>query len=78
MYAVITSTGNAGGFIGSMLGAVIISALNITATNFDNLWIVCTISNVFIIIPVMLLYLINFNKAIEVTKTAHQNDSQIV
>jgi len=25
----------------------------------------------------MLLYLINFNKAIEVTKTAHQNDSQV-
>ena len=33
MYAVITSTGNAGGFIGSMLGAIIISALNITATS---------------------------------------------
>ena len=35
MYAVITSTGNAGGFIGSMLGALIINALNITASSIN-------------------------------------------
>jgi hypothetical protein len=82
MYAVITSIGNSGGLIGSMLGAFIINQLDITATSnyfysldFDNLWIICFISNVFIFVPILLLFFVNFNNAISVTKTAHQNES---
>jgi hypothetical protein len=41
--------------------------------DFDNLWIMCVVSNVFIIIPMLLLYAVNFNKAIELTKLAHLN-----
>jgi len=77
MYAVITSVSNAGGFLGSMFGALTISALNITSTNFDNLWIICTLSNVFIIIPMALLWIINFDKGIEVTKKAHINEEDV-
>jgi len=78
MYAVITSVSNGGSFLGSMFGALTIKLLEITSTNFDNLWIICTLSNVFILIPMALLWIIDFDKGIKVTKVAHHNEEELV
>lgn len=55
MYSIITSVSNAGGLLGSMMGAIIIYLLDITSKDFDNLWIICVISNLFVLIPIVLL-----------------------
>jgi len=78
MYAVITSVNNFGGMIGGLLGGVLTNKLGISHSgyiiklDFSNLWMICVISNCFILFPLILLFKIDFEHALKVTDKTYK------
>ena len=58
-YALIMSVTNFSYFVSFQLGSLCNFILGITATNFDNLWIVVLVSNILQFFPLIMLFLVN-------------------
>jgi hypothetical protein len=67
MYAVITSMNNMGGLSGALLGGYLTGFFNISHSNFDNLYKMCMISNFAVLVPMILLKWIDFDRALKIT-----------
>ena len=68
MYALFMAVFNCGGIASMQLGALLIWMLDITATNFKNLWILALISSTFTILPLLWLNRVEFEKAVKATE----------
>ena len=67
IFALLISVSNAGGIISIQLGALLTKVLNITADNFDNLWIMVLITGVCYLIPLAILPFIKLSEALDST-----------
>lgn len=58
LFALLMSIVNLAGLVSHELGALLTHWLNVTETNFDNLWLLVTITNLTTLLPLPLLFLL--------------------
>ncbi len=64
IFAIMITANNLAGNLSSQLGAILLSYLGITSTQFDNLWMFTLINACIQLLPLVLLFTIDFEKAI--------------
>ncbi len=65
MYALIMAIINLGGSVSQLSGGLLMGYMGINDKNFDNLWILCLITNLFMLIPLPFLAFIDIKGAEE-------------
>jgi len=74
IFAIMMSANNLAGNLSSQLGAVLLSHLGIRSSQFDNLWVFTLINACIQLIPLVVLFTIDFEKAIsQATETEEMN-----
>ena len=61
MYALLMSTLNFGSMISHQLGGLFMHFLGITENDFHNLWILILIANCLMLLPLPMLFIVNFD-----------------
>ena len=74
MFSVLMATWNLGEIFSKQFGGVLTYFLGITANNFDNLWILMTISSLSQIIPVFLLNLFENKKSLDLSEIIKKDE----
>ena len=76
MFAILMSVFNLASTISYYLGSLLIYLLNITQKNFKNLWILILLANIFAIIPLFFIGMVNIEKANAVAFEWNNNEEK--
>lgn len=68
MYALLMATLSFGGMLSTQLGGIIAYFLNVTSTDFSNLWLLIAIANITMLLPLPFLKMVKFENIIQETE----------